>query len=169
MFSCRMENRLPGRRCLLCARFRSVRTPWLPLDKTTANADGAFMLHVSANQPPDRLGTASGIAILADRHDGFGPVWRPWASTGTVREVVLKLVADLPIHGRIVDLEGKPVRGARVSVLWQGTPEEPIGDWLAALKAGDDAFRELRGGELAAFDDDSQLPAVTDNEGRAYH
>ena len=32
---------------------------------------------------------------------------------------MLKLVAETPIHGRIVDLEGRPVGGVRVERAWQ--------------------------------------------------
>jgi hypothetical protein len=42
-----------------------------------------------------------------------------------------------------------------------------MADWLAALKAGDDAFQEFRRGlELPAYEDESQSPAITDNKGR---
>src|SRR5262249_56161080 len=51
-------------------------------------------------------------------------------------DLTLKLVADdVPITGQIVDLEGKPVRGATVRVLQvMASPAEDLGPWLEATK-----------------------------------
>jgi RNA polymerase sigma factor (sigma-70 family) len=47
--------------------------------------------------------------------DGFGAAWIEANKLGK-GEITLRLVKDLPIEGRILDLEGRPVRGAAVRV-----------------------------------------------------
>ena len=47
---------------------------------------------------------------------GFGPDWAVASPAGN-ESLVLRLVSDdVPIRGRLIDLEGRPVAGARVGV-----------------------------------------------------
>jgi beta-lactamase regulating signal transducer with metallopeptidase domain len=156
-----------GAKVFALRRYWSARFRWIPLDKTTANADGTFVVRVPKHQRSDGLGSSGGFAMIAAQADGFGARWWQWErSVMGGKDVVLHLVPDSPIHGRIVDLEGKPVRGVQVNVLWQDVPATKMADWLAAVKSGDDAFREVgRGVELPAFDDESRRPTVTDDDG----
>ena len=52
------------------------------------------------------------VAALAP---GFGPAWASFTSADEARDVTLKLVRDdVPIVGRVVDLEGRPVPGVTI-------------------------------------------------------
>jgi protocatechuate 3,4-dioxygenase beta subunit len=53
------------------------------------------------------------------------------------KPLVMKLVPDRPIRARILDLEGKPVAGARVRVVTvTDSLARGLGPWLAAMKSG---------------------------------
>ncbi len=113
------------------------------------------------------MATAGSLVNLAAELNGFGASWQLLTRNNKTQEIVLKLVAESPIHGRIVDLEGNPVRGARVTLLWQVSPKQEFGAWLAAVKSGSqEAFRLAMGGELEGYDDEGQTPIVTNPEGR---
>ena len=112
----------------------TVREAWFgpedtPVPDATSGADGRFVARIS------RAGRSLGALIdgrdampwIAATAPGFGPGWAACvigpAATG---EVKIRLVADgPPIEGRILDLEGRPVAGARVKVhrLWYARDE----------------------------------------------
>ncbi len=80
--------------------------------KTTTGADGRFRLAVS------KADLAAGAKILA-KAKGQGPDWIELPRAGQPGEVTLRLVVDdVPITGRIIDLEGRPIAGVSVSVGW---------------------------------------------------
>ena len=137
--------------------------------KTTAGPDGAFTIRVPKVQPYDGFGSSGNVAWIAAEADRFGAQWQQWQpDTDAAKELVLKLVPESPIHGRIVDLEGKPVRDVQVQLVWQEAPTEGIVAWLEAVKSGAGVGEHSlgRGLEMPAYDDESELPAVTDQEGR---
>ncbi len=52
------------------------------------------------------------VAALAP---GFGPAWATFTTADEVKELTLKLVKDdVPILGRVIDLEGRPIPGVTV-------------------------------------------------------
>ena len=151
------------------ARVLALRHYWRPvakrppLDKTTAGADGKFTLRI----PKLPVGSVGGATSIAAELSGFGTQWEfRTPRDDTSKEVVLKLVDEMPIHGRIVDLEGKPVRGARVAVLWQQSPRPDFGAWLEALKSGSQAAFGRMPAEFEGYDEQGQPPTVTDGDGR---
>ena len=83
------------------------------------------------------------------------PIDRPPACIGVAdfdfqldQELTVRLPADEPIEGRIVDLEGKPVVGARVEVrILQASKKDDLTEWAAALRRGTsmDVARSLDG------------------------
>ncbi len=101
----------------------------------TTAADGSFTLTVPKvpKEPPfpdeviDIAATAKNIGVA------FARVSRD----GDNRNVTLKLVKDdVAIKGQIVDLQGKPVQGAKVRVLQiAAAAKEDLGPWLEAVKA----------------------------------
>ena len=106
-----------------------------PAPETTSGPDGRFFLRV----PPWRRDSA----VRADdamspwvvaSAPGFGPGWASAVrQPGEAGEITIRLVADgLPIEGRIIDLEGRPVVGAGVKVecVWF-SKDGKLSDWLA--------------------------------------
>ena len=69
--------------------------------------DGRFRMKVKS--PP------SGTMLVASTA-GFGLAW-DWYSPDPPNEVTLQLTKDQPITGEVLDLEGKPVQGARIRVM----------------------------------------------------
>jgi protocatechuate 3,4-dioxygenase beta subunit len=111
-------------------------------EATRTDADGKFTL------PPDpkvdRTRThAGGRVHFAATKPGFGMALPPERVDS--KDLVLKLVPDdVPIRGRIVDLQGEPVVGATVTPLevW-ATPDDKLDDWLKAIRAEEDAPRQV--------------------------
>src|SRR5262249_33950690 len=99
-----------------------------PLARTTTDVDGHFRLAV-----PKGAG-ASGGTIVATA-EGHGPAWVdvPPAGRG---ELTLRLVRDdVPIKGRLLTLEGRPIVGATVQVLALDEPTEGSLDaWIDGQK-----------------------------------
>ena len=128
-----------------------------------------FTLRLPKIQPADDVNAAGGLVIAAEAK-GFGAKWRTLGPRlDSPEELVLKLLPECPIHGRIVDLEGKPVGGVRVVVAWQNKIDGDFESWLKAAKAGDVPFPARWGVPLLrmpGYDDESQPPVVTDRDGR---
>jgi RNA polymerase sigma factor (sigma-70 family) len=111
-------------------------------EATRTDADGEFTL------PPDpkvdRTQThAGGRVHFAATKPGFGMALPP--ERVDPKDLALKLVPDdVPIRGRIVDLQGKPVAGATVTPLevW-ATPDDKLDDWLKTIRSEEDAPRQI--------------------------
>lgn len=92
------------------------------IHETTAGVDGRFEIsisksplnHIMASEPQwNQLWESTPIvALLA----GFGPAHIEIGDADVSAPITLKLVEDLPIRGQIIDLEGQPVRGTRVTI-----------------------------------------------------
>jgi RNA polymerase sigma factor (sigma-70 family) len=93
--------------------------------RARSGADGRFRFTATPADLPEHT-----VLMAAAR--GYGPAWTDDAAALGKDEVTLRLVNDVPVTGRVLDLEGRPVPGARV---WpqrlQATPGE---DLTAALK-----------------------------------
>ncbi len=78
----------------------------------TTDKNGHFCFRVR----PTDFGP-QGKAVLAATAKGFGLDWIDVSAKSESAEITLRLVADdVPIEGRVLDLEGKPVAGATVQV-----------------------------------------------------
>jgi RNA polymerase sigma factor (sigma-70 family) len=67
--------------------------------------------------------------------DGYGVAWTDWPTIAAGGELTLRLVKDQPIEGRIVNTEGKPQAGVRVSIATLGAMKEgKVDAFLAAWK-----------------------------------
>ena len=113
------------------------------LARTTSGVDGRFEL--TFRQPPDLpRNPADGPAVagpgpsslIVASAKGFGIAWKEPAAADAKGDLTLTLAADLPIDGRVLDLEGRPVKGVNVIVdsvgpvhLNPGAPE-PAGQYL---------------------------------------
>ena len=163
---------LPDGKPAVGAKVLALRHYWnqavkrAPLAKTIAGVEGRFTIRIP-KMTEQQMATAGNLVNLAAELNGFGASCQLLTRNNKTQEIVLKLVAESPIHGRIVDLEGNPVRGARVTLLWRVSPKPDFETWLAAVKSGSqEAFRLAMGGELEGYDDESQAPIVTNPEGR---
>ena len=80
--------------------------------RTTTDKEGCFRFSArSADFGPQ------GKAVLAATAKGFGLDWIDVNAKSESAEITLRLVADdVPIVGRVLDLEGKPVAGVTVQV-----------------------------------------------------
>lgn len=94
----------------------------------TSDGAGRFRLRLRREQAADEYLSVVAVA------DGFGLDWAP---THGAADVTLRLAADTaPVRGRVVDLEGRAIPGARVSVRYVGVfPAGAIDAWLADLAA----------------------------------
>jgi RNA polymerase sigma factor (sigma-70 family) len=86
---------------------------WKAAPQAESKADGAFAFEV----PPMADGRSYRYLVATAPDLGLGCDWvGVAAATEPLRDAVLKLPRDVPIKGRVVDLEGKPVAGATVCV-----------------------------------------------------
>jgi hypothetical protein len=93
-----------------------------PTFAAKTDGDGHFTLSVRRE---NMVANRDLVAVA----DGFGIAWAP-ADTLGKSEVTLRLVKDLPIEGRILNLEGRPVRGAAIRIQYVEVAE---GDDLAPV------------------------------------
>ncbi len=105
----------------------------------SSGSDGRFIIQV-----PPRRHVLNSLLVQANRDGmppwivasapGFGLGWASaFRKPGTSSELTVRLVEDgPPIEGRVIDLEGRPVAGARVKVdrLWYAR-DGKLSDWLA--------------------------------------
>jgi len=156
-----------GAEILALRRYWSNRVSWKPLATTKAAANGEFEIWI----PPywyDEIGT--GLFGLAARTDGFGVEWArapafvPGKETNS--PVVLRLIPESLIHGRVVDLEGRPLSRVHVRVVAQGVPREgqDVGAWVDAMKKGDSNAR--LGSQLPGYEEATSIDIVSDRDGR---
>jgi hypothetical protein len=81
------------------------------LAETTTNANGAYELTITSVSSK----THHYFALIA-RADGAALAWRRLNLEDKVIEASLELAAEEPIRGRLVDIEGQPAAGVRLSI-----------------------------------------------------
>jgi beta-lactamase regulating signal transducer with metallopeptidase domain/protocatechuate 3,4-dioxygenase beta subunit len=94
------------------------------------------------------------MVVAVARDSGFGPAWRGYSEIKPNESINLRLVADEPIEGRVVDLEGHPIEGADVKVI--GISANRKGDltkFLDKLRSGISYFAARDDAEEGAIDD----------------
>ena len=107
----------------------TVREAWFgpedtPVPDATSGPDGRFVARISRSSlsPSVLVNGRDAMPWIAATAPGFGPGWAACALRADASgETTIRLVADgPPIEGLILDLEGRPVAGARVKVhrLW---------------------------------------------------
>ena len=88
--------------------------------------DGRFEVAVPRMALDRSEHTGGDPPVLAALIPGFGPDWIKLTSKGARDELNIRLRRDdVPIEGRIIDLEGRPVAGVDVNVLhiWHDPPD----------------------------------------------
>ncbi len=151
-------------------------THWKPdrqeMDRARSDADGRFRLTFENREiglaeerdSPDRWD----MPLIVAWAPGFGP---DWVEGDVTEDHPLRLARDdVPINGRIIDLEGRPVAGAAIRVHRLASPEsaEAVERWLKAVtgKAAGDERWFPSSGQLAGYEPAVSAPATTDADGR---
>jgi hypothetical protein len=106
--------------------------------RATTRADGRFEFTALTSElatARSRRSRVSGL-LLAAFAKGFGPAWTDDLMIGDPDGVVIELVDDdVPITGRLVDLEGRPAPGVTVRVLQlDATPGGNLSPWLEDIQ-----------------------------------
>lgn len=115
---------LAGAKLFLCDKAGRSAAPQPATDR-----DGRFRFSLSVT---DDLGGCT----LAAMAEGLGLDWIHLRPTESSHNLTLRLPADEPIRGKVVDLEGKPVAGAEVRIVElstteSGTLDEFLKQWAA--------------------------------------
>ncbi len=126
----------------------------------TTDTEGRFRLTMSRDKP------FSAVLAVADR---CGPAWV--TDFRKPHDLMLRLVNDdVPIKGRIVDLQGKPVAGVSIKInALKASPKDNLDSWLEDTKVRSDG-RALERDHLTMLSVQTLAklfpPVTTDQEGR---
>ncbi len=149
------------------------------LDRALTERDGHFRLTFEDTDPSgsedQELSGPWGRPGIVAWAPGFGPVWPETLAREVTEDKPLRLVRDdVPITGRVVDLEGRPVAGATIRVQMLECPKDTaaVDRWLEAAakdatggtpprKSYFPAAQQLPGCEPAV-----STPTTTDSDGR---
>jgi RNA polymerase sigma factor (sigma-70 family) len=132
----------------------------LPADfarlRARTDTDGRFRFRVSKTKhPQSEENQSSFYATMTAVADGYGPGWATVYELKQLADLTMKLVKDdVPINGRVIDLQGKAIKGVTVRVLMvTAMVEEDLQPWLDDLKKSkgeNPIYRHQSGGLLAA-------------------
>jgi RNA polymerase sigma factor (sigma-70 family) len=130
------------------------------LAQKTAAEDGRFRVTIR------RSDLQRGRFLIAAAK-GYGLDWKEADKLGS-DEVTFRLVPDLPVAGRVLDLEGRPVQGASVHVTTvEAPPEGDLGPVLKTIQNdGNRVFRHPLRAVYMAADSGIIAPVKTDEQGR---
>jgi RNA polymerase sigma factor (sigma-70 family) len=109
--------------------------PWpKPSYAAASGADGRFRFTVPRSELDEGSGERSPSQVMAVA-DGYGCDWSQLGPED--KEITLRLVKDMPVRGRILDPEGKPVAGAKLSVWGVAAPKgDDLGYILESVRKG---------------------------------
>jgi protocatechuate 3,4-dioxygenase beta subunit len=136
--------------------------PYPAPESATTGADGRFAFTPPQPEYPDQT------TVLTAAAPGYGAGWLSIPPDDKRDDLTIRLVPDdVPITGRIIDLEGKPVAGASLRVLQvNAAPDEGLGRWLAAAKAAKGLSLQLEQEYLSRETVALSPTVTTDAEGR---
>jgi RNA polymerase sigma factor (sigma-70 family) len=144
----------------------------------TSSPDGGFLFSQQRPRAANAGWEMSGedIHVLAAA-EGYGFAVARLSTPGEAAGLTLRLVKDdVPIRGRVLDLQGKPIAGARVRISGLEPLNEPqlylpktgdLTDWLAALQANKQDPWDLERADftgLRSLGFDLLFPPVTTGE-----
>ncbi len=128
-----------GAQVVVARWYWNGKDPKVPLSKTKSDASGEFEISFRKSQFETNIGNPQQWrhAAIAAVVDGYGSAWTYYEDVEPDKRATLKLVPDVPIEGRIVDLEGRPVAGATIHVGSVNTNEkDDLGPWVDAVRSG---------------------------------
>ena len=101
--------------------------------------DGRFQFDASPQQFGEILGDVQVVAMAP----GYGLDWTNlFDEQNKTRDLMLRLIPDAPIEGKVMDLEGLPVAGATVEInTLRATPQENLDPLLKNWKRQDERLR----------------------------
>jgi RNA polymerase sigma factor (sigma-70 family) len=141
--------------------------------QTTGGKDGTFRLSVSAEESRTYTDESTwSRACIVATGEGYGPAVNIPGELASAGDLTLRLAKDdVPIQGRILDLQGKPIPGVTVHV--DGLSMPRAGDltpWLEALEANPKDGYPIESRFLESVHLHGATPifpaSVTDAEGR---
>ncbi|MGH7137971.1 MAG: hypothetical protein ACREHD_19655, partial [Pirellulales bacterium] len=129
--------------------------------RAAADDQGRFEFSLPEQDAPLENMTRSLIAYLP----GYGVDWLDVVRDQAPQEAVLRLVADNPIRGRVIDTEGRPAAGAKIAVkIIADSPSGNLDGFLAGKEKPVGALNRER--QLLAARWLPRFETVTDREGR---
>jgi beta-lactamase regulating signal transducer with metallopeptidase domain len=115
----------------------------LPVSETKTNANGEFTISFTTQPYGDlsqldrRWRDIWKWTDIAASAPGYGAAWVTYRDVEPDRPITLQLVPDLPVNGRVIDVEGKPVAGLVVEVGdLRAAKDENLAPWIAGIKEG---------------------------------
>jgi protocatechuate 3,4-dioxygenase beta subunit len=117
-----------------------------PSQVATSGTDGRFRFAIPRSEVETGVGESmqwpAQILAVAEGHGC------DWTKVGAAEELTLRLVKDVPIRGRVLDLEGKPVAGAKVTMIRMWTvPGDDLTGYMEAVRKNEhyDAVKSWSG------------------------
>jgi protocatechuate 3,4-dioxygenase beta subunit len=107
-----------------------------PIELARSAADGSFRCEIPL---PDEDERKRSVGLLHAYAPGFAAAWLSFGELRAGKPVTLRLAPDdVPVRGRIVDPEGKPVPGVEISInsiapIASDAPEAVLAAWRAGL------------------------------------
>jgi RNA polymerase sigma factor (sigma-70 family) len=146
-----------------------------PTQRATTDRDGRFSFrvrHPAFEGVPMKKATAGAYGFPFVTADGFGPGWGLNTSGGPAEYPIVVSPDTVPLRGKVIDLEGRPIAGVRVSVRGLSAPQggKDLSAWLASMRNPDPDRPEVYLYQLPDFEllaECGMLPqTVTDKDGR---
>jgi RNA polymerase sigma factor (sigma-70 family) len=110
--------------------------------RATTAPDGRFRFAVARGEFGKPVIAEYARVVASAEGFGIGTTDSDGGDAG--RELTLRLVEDLPIEGRLADLEGRPVAGASVTPVYiRANAEGDLSAWLGGVKSGSEDPNEL--------------------------
>lgn len=139
-------------------------SPGMPDDlafEKRAAADEQGRFEFSLKRSPNTPSRATPVQSLIAHLPGYGVDWLEIGRDQAPQEAVLRLVADNPIRGRVIDTEGRPAADAEIAVTTIWAPPSRSLDGFLSGKDNLEYDRMGRPSRLLP-----PLKSVTDREGR---
>lgn len=105
------------------------------LAETTADAEGRFALELDPEEVVEKTSTSDWPRVpVAAFAQGYGPGWKLLEDTESGKPITLRLVDDLPVQGRVLDQQGRPVVKATVRLFWLHDADGNLDGFLQATR-----------------------------------